>query len=110
MRKIILGMLTTLGFIPTVYAQTGTTTITFPQPTPQAPPVVQTVVQNALNLIWWLAIAAIVGMIIWSGITMLTSEDPRDQAAARARLIRVIIGAVIIIGGLQIIKWLLGIA
>lgn len=86
-----------------------TTTVSFITPVPQAPQFVQDVVKRVLNLLWYIALAAIVGMIIWSGITMLTSEDPRDQAAARSRLIRVIIGAVIILGGLEIIKWLMGV-
>jgi type IV secretory pathway VirB2 component (pilin) len=106
--KTIIGTISgILITIPKALAET--TTVSFPQPTPAAPPFVQNVVQNVLNMLWWLALAAIVGMIIWSGITMLTSEDPRDQATARGRLIRVIIGAVIILGGLQIIKWLMGV-
>ena len=96
-----------LALIPHVYAQT--TTPVLPEPTPQAPPFLQNVAQNILNLLFWLALAAIVGMTLWSGFTILTSEDPRDQAAARARLIRVIIGGVIIVGGLQILRWILGI-
>jgi hypothetical protein len=106
LRRIIVSVVSVLAFIPHAYAQTSTP---LPQPTPQAPPFIQTVTQNILNLLYWLALAAIVGMVIWSGITIITSEDPRDQAEARARLIRVIIGGVIIIGGLQILRWILGI-
>jgi hypothetical protein len=110
--KTIIGTISgILVTIPKALAQTSssstTTTVSFPLPTSTAPPFIGDVVQRILNALWWLALAAIVGMIIWSGITMLTSEDPRDQAAARSRLIRVIIGAVIILGGLQIIKWLM---
>jgi len=110
--KIIIGGLASLPtIIPHAYAQTTIfQDATLPQPTPQAPQVLQNIVQNILNLLYWLALAAIVGMVLWSGITMLTSEDPRDQAAARSRLIRTIIGGVIIIGGLQILKWILGIS
>jgi hypothetical protein len=99
----ISGMLITT---PKVLAY-NTSQTSFITPVPQAPPIIQNVTTRVLNMIWYVALAAIIGMIIWSGITMLTSEDPRDQAAARSRLIRVIIGAVIILGGLEIIKWLI---
>jgi hypothetical protein len=107
---IVNGMLITS---PKVLAATNSTsnstTVSFITPAPEAPQFIQDVVKRVLNLLWYIALAAIVGMIIWSGITMLTSEDPRDQAAARSRLIRVIIGAAIILGGLRIIGWLMGV-
>ena len=111
--KTIIGTISgILITIPKALAQTTsnstTTTVSFITPVPEAPQFVQDVVKRVLNMIWYIALAAIVGMIIWSGITMLTSEDPRDQAAARSRLIRVIIGAAIILGGLRIIGWLMG--
>jgi hypothetical protein len=104
---IIIGIATGMPITTQKVLAYNSTQTSFITPVPEAPPIIKNITTRALNIIWYVALAAIIGMIIWSGITMLTSEDPRDQAAARSRLIRVIIGAVIILGGLEIIKWLI---
>jgi hypothetical protein len=66
------------------------------------------VIQNVINLLWWIALALVSIMTIWTGIKMLTSENPIEQANAKTQLIRIIIGATILIGAVEIIKWFLG--
>jgi hypothetical protein len=63
------------------------------------------VIQNVINLLWWIALALISIMTIWTGIKILTSENPYEQANAKTQLIRIIIGATILIGAVEIIKW-----
>jgi hypothetical protein len=66
------------------------------------------VIQNVINLLWWIALALVSIMTIWTGIKILTSENPYEQANAKTQLIRIIIGATILIGAVEIIKWFLG--
>ena len=75
-----------------------------------APGVAKNILCQIANVIWWIAVAGIILLLVMYGIKWASAgEDPEARGAAKSGIIHVLAGAIILAIAATIVLWLFSI-